>query len=60
MTNTPTIEEWLQAGIAAGFCSPPVCGAHNWFDLLTRAEQEEDEDGADHCVYVVRLHEARS
>ena len=51
-----TYEEWLQAGIDAGFCGPAVCSTHDGVPT-TRAEDEEFEEG-DPCVNIIRLYES--
>lgn len=47
-------DEWLNAGMAAGYCTPPYCSMHDG-SWLTAAEGEAMEAGADPCVIVVRL-----
>ena len=49
-----TFEEWLQTGIAAGYCSEPVCDTHDGIPM-TIAEREQFEDGYDPCIPAVRL-----
>ena len=51
-----TQDDWLQLGIHAGFCDPPVCNTHEGVDL-TDEENDAFEDGDDPCIHVVRLRE---
>lgn len=51
-----TYEEWIEAGIKAGFCGPAVCSTHDGIPT-TQAEDEEFEEG-DPCVHIVRLYES--
>ena len=53
-----TQDEWLKAGIDAGYCSDVVCGTHDGTPL-TPEEQQEFEEG-DPCIPVVRLWEQQS
>jgi hypothetical protein len=49
------IEEWLKYGWDKGFCTPPVCSAHD--GVPTSLDEEEAwESGDEPCVYVVRLY----
>jgi len=47
-------QDWLELGIAAGYCSEPECQTHNMIEM-TEDEQAFFEDGGDPCVPVVRL-----
>lgn len=47
---------WLNQGIEAGFCSPPVCSTHDGLPL-TDEEDAEFEEGFDPCVQAVRIWE---
>lgn len=49
-----TFEEWLETGIAAGYCSEPVCDTHDGVPMSI-IEREQFEDGYDPCIAVVRL-----
>jgi hypothetical protein len=51
-----TYEEWLQAGLDAGFCGPAVCSTHDGIPT-TQAEDEEFEEG-DPCINIIRLYES--
>jgi hypothetical protein len=51
-----TYEEWIAAGLEAGFCGPAVCSTHDGVPT-TQAEDEEFEEG-DPCVHIVRLYES--
>lgn len=47
-------DQWLNAGINAGYCSPPWCDTHNG-PPLTEDEAEAFYDGEDVHCYVLRL-----
>lgn len=47
--------EWLEAGIKAGFCGPGICYTHDGLPT-TEAEDAEFEEG-DPCIHVLRLYE---
>jgi hypothetical protein len=49
-----TFEEWLEAGMEAGFCSEPVCDTHDELPM-SKEEHDQFEDGYDPCIPVVRL-----
>jgi hypothetical protein len=49
-----TLEEWLAAGVAAGYCSPAVCETHGGVPL-TEAEADRVEEGEDPCIVAVRI-----
>jgi len=49
-----TFEEWLATGIAACYCSEPVCDTHDGVPMSI-IEREQFEDGYDPCIAVVRL-----
>tara|TARA_A100001037_G_scaffold293765_1_gene310765 strand:+ start:507 stop:707 length:201 start_codon:yes stop_codon:yes gene_type:complete len=49
-----TFQEWLQAGIAAGFCTPAYCDNHDAYYEEDWAIINEMEDN-DFCWPVVRL-----
>jgi hypothetical protein len=49
-----TFEDWLTTGIAAGYCSEPVCDTHDGVPL-TEEERDRFEDGEDPCIPAVRL-----
>lgn len=53
--DAPDFDEWLRAGMEAGFVGPAVCETH---DGLPTSDLEDDEfeDGADPCVHVLRLY----
>jgi hypothetical protein len=50
-----TLEEWLEMGVSAGFCSPPLCIAHNLG--MTLAEIKHFDAGEDPCLSAVRIHD---
>lgn len=52
MTQT----EWLELGIARGWCTPVVCQTHDG-PALTEFETWQFDEGDDPCVPVVRLWE---
>lgn len=49
-------DDWIRAGMDAGFCGPPVCYTH---DGLPTSVVEDDafDEGFDPCLSVVRLYE---
>jgi SOS-response transcriptional repressor LexA len=51
--TVPTFDEWLAAGVEAGYASPQVCLTHDGHPT-TRAEDEEFEEGGDPCLFIVR------
>lgn len=50
-----TAEQWLDYGIARGWCSEPFCGTHDSLDALTPEEIEAWDVGDDPCMTSVRL-----
>lgn len=48
--------EWLQLGVARGWCSEVVCDTHEGLPS-TDAEFADWEQGFDPCVPAVRLYE---
>jgi hypothetical protein len=52
-----SFDEWLQEGIALGFCGPTICYTHDGLPL-TQEEDEQFEEG-DPCVHMLRLYEDR-
>jgi len=62
VSDTPTdpnpdsdlFHEWLETGIALGYCTRPVCATHDGLPS-TDEEDAEWEDGYDPCVAAVRL-----
>lgn len=54
--TSPTFEEWLEAGVAAGYVLPDVrCAMHDGPPLTPEELEQFDEHGADPCVPVLRL-----
>jgi hypothetical protein len=49
-----TFEEWLEYGMAHGFCTTASCYTHDGFEV-TDEENNEFDQGFDPCVAVVRL-----
>lgn len=49
--------EWIDLGVAQGWCSEPVCSTHDGIPM-TDVEEQEVEEGWDPCLFVLRLHEA--
>lgn len=45
--------EWLEYGIANGFCSPPVCACHDGIPMTANEDTEWEEVG-EACVFIVR------
>ena len=54
MNLVSTAEEWLEAGVENGWCSPPVCQTHDGVPMSV-AEEAEWENGDDPCQVVVRI-----
>jgi hypothetical protein len=61
MSDKPQIDEsqnfddWLRAGMKAGWCGPAVCQTHDG----TPTSEPEDEDfidGGDPCLHILRLY----
>jgi hypothetical protein len=50
-----TAGEWLDYGIARGWCSDSYCGTHDAFDALTPDELAAWDGIDDPCVFSVRL-----
>jgi len=48
------IYEWLDYGVAHGFCSDVVCSTHDGFPY-TDEEEEEFDAGYDPCITAVRI-----
>lgn len=46
-------EDWVEYGIAHGFCAPGVCAMHDGVPM-TSDEEDEMEDGGDPCLPVLR------
>ena len=48
------VHQWLETGIAAGYCSEVTCATH---DGLPQTEEEmaAEEEGGDPCIPAVRL-----
>jgi hypothetical protein len=51
--------DWLELGIASGYCTEPACATHDGTPMIASEEADFDEDGwDDRCVPIVRLLEA--
>lgn len=50
-----TAEQWLDYGIARGWCSDTFCGTHDYLDALTPEEIAALDVGDDRCMTVIRL-----
>ena len=48
-----TFEQWVDTGVAAGFCSEVQCVQHNL--LMTEDEIVRFENGEDPCCFAVRV-----
>jgi hypothetical protein len=48
-----SFDQWLEIGLRAGHCSPPVCSTHDGIPQ-TITEDAEFMDGSDPCVFVIR------
>ena len=51
-----SFDEWLQFGVEAGWCGPPVCDIHDGTPM-SEEEAEELLDGYEPCLHVLRLYE---
>ena len=51
-----TQHEWLEMGVANGWCSRDFCYTHDSPEM-TDAENAEWDDGYDPCIHCVRLYE---
>lgn len=52
---TQTFDEWLKAGLNAGWCGPSVCITHD--GLPTTSTEDEAFDDGDPCVHIIRLYD---
>lgn len=48
-----TYQEWLEYGLAFGFCGPVVCITHDGYPT-TREEDRLYENGDDACIAMIR------
>lgn len=53
-----TFDDWLKAGMDAGYVGPAVCDTH---DGLPTSDLEDDEfvEGHDPCIHILRLYPDR-
>jgi hypothetical protein len=51
-----TFDEWIEFGMAQGWCGPPCCVPHDGIGT-TEAEDADYEGGGDPCYHVIRLYE---
>ena len=49
------IDEWLNTGITAGYCGPPICQTHDGTPM-TADEENEFFEGYDPCLHIIRLY----
>lgn len=56
MDNSPqiTFDEWLKAGLSAGWCGPAVCYTHD--GLPMSHDEEEQFEETEPCIHVIRLY----
>ena len=54
-----TFDEWLTEGIAAGYCSEPVCLMHDFPSYLNEEDQKQFNEGHDPCLAGVTLNADR-
>lgn len=52
-----TVHEWLELGVAEGFCTEVACEMHESGSYWTGDEIQAYEDGDDPCIPIVRLWE---
>lgn len=50
-----TYEQWLNLGLANGWCGPAVCYTHDGIPM-SEAEEIEFEE-SDPCLHIIRLYE---
>lgn len=52
--------DWAMAGMARGWCGPPVCDTHD--GLPTSAEEDVMmwDEGDDICIHIIRLYHDES
>lgn len=50
-------QEWLQYGIDNSYVGPLVCLTHDGYPT-TEAEYEQERDGKDVCLFVMRYYES--
>ena len=55
MSTTLTYNQWIAIGIEQGWCGPAVCYTHD--GLPTTADEDDEFQEADPCIYIVRLYE---
>lgn len=48
-------EEWLRAGIEAGWIGPTICYTHD--GLPTSEAEDSDFEEGDPCIHILRLYE---
>jgi len=48
-------DQWMAAGIKAGWCGPPVCAPHDGIPM-TMLEEEGYDDGDDPCIHILRMY----
>lgn len=48
-------DHWLNTGIAAGYCGPPICEPHDGTPT-TADEDTQYENGYDPCIHILRLY----
>lgn len=51
-----TFYDWLQYGMAQGWCGPAVCETHDGMPL-SEEEYNEFDEGNDPCINIIRLYE---
>lgn len=56
--NEKDFSEWLQEGLAKGFCGPALCYTHD--GLPTTIEEDEEFESSDPCIHIIRLYEDAS
>jgi len=54
-TTPLTYNEWLQAGLRAGYCGPAVCYTHDGLPLSN--DEEEQFEEYEPCIHIIRLYE---
>lgn len=48
--------EWVQYGIAKGWCTDSICNTHDGtYEYLTDEEREDYDNGGDPCDLILKL-----
>lgn len=53
--QSQNFDDWLRAGMKAGWCGPAVCQTHDGTPT-SELEDEDFIDGGDPCLHILRLY----